>query len=37
MPNYLRIHVKLLGVTTKLWRRFLLRESTTFANLHLAI
>jgi len=37
MPNYIRIHVKLLGVKPKLWRRFLLRESTTFANLHLAI
>jgi hypothetical protein len=37
MPDYLRCHVRLLDVKPKLWRRFLLKITATFQDLHLAI
>lgn len=37
MPNYLDLEVALNGITPRIWRRFLLRERATFADLHEAI
>jgi hypothetical protein len=37
MPNYLDVEVTLVGVTPRVWRRFLLRERATFLELHNAI
>jgi hypothetical protein len=37
MPKYLDIEVSLDGVEPRLWRRFLLRDTATFADLHCAI
>jgi hypothetical protein len=37
MALYLRFRVQLLDVRASLWRRFLLRKTSTFGDLHLAI
>jgi len=37
MPKYLEFEVSLLGVKPKIWRRFLLKDTATFADLHRAI
>ena len=37
MPNYLEFEVSLLNIEPRIWRRFLLRSSATFRQLHDAI
>ena len=34
MPSYFDFEVSLLGIKPRIWRRFLLTEKATFANLH---
>ena len=37
MPRYFDMEVSLRGIAPRIWRRFLLRSTGTFFNLHLAI
>lgn len=37
MPKYLEFEVSLIGIAPRIWRRFLLANNSTFADLHEAI
>jgi len=37
MPKYFDLEVSLFGIAPKIWRRFLLRSTATFLDLHVAI
>jgi len=37
MPTYLDLEVSLLGIAPRIWRRFLLRDTASFRDLHVAV
>ena len=37
MPDYYEFEVSLLRITPRIWRRFLIRKTATFQDLHIAI